>query len=205
MKNVNGQALLELAVFGSIILYLMGILVNYGLRYNWQQRLNQQAFRKNLKDAAHSMEPGYPVSTGNTIIRDVHIPNPADAFGVGSVMPIAGSGAMATRNWRMYDNSTPPIEEASRQVFHINNKEIVFITGENGTVSGFENYTQDISLDNSLNKQESSGGITTTDSFNWQVSTARNFVCENCTEPGPTGDISVVQPDLKTQTFTANW
>jgi len=92
--NKKGQAILELAIFGSILIMLLGILVNYGLKYNFQQQVMQQAFRKALGIAAKEPSSTY------ILIKDRHIPNPSNPFGVGSVAAVSSS-ASVVRDYRM--------------------------------------------------------------------------------------------------------
>lgn len=105
-KQINpdkkAQALLELAIFGSILIMLLGVLVNYGLRYNYQQQAMQQAYRKALKSAAESVGDGKPAAVTHVLIKDSHIPNPSNPLGLGSVMPISAS-ASVTRNHKLQE------------------------------------------------------------------------------------------------------
>ncbi len=91
----KGQSLLELATLGAILVSILGIVISYGLRYNYQQKAMMQAFRK----AYNVGEDG-----SYTLVVDKHIPNPSDAFGVGSVSAVSGSGSV-TRNYHMQDSA----------------------------------------------------------------------------------------------------
>jgi len=92
--RVKGQAILELAIFGSIVIMLLGVLLNYGLRYGYQQQMMQYAFRKALASAVGNS----PNPTSHLVARDRHIPNPNDAFGVGSVIPFYSSATVMRSN-----------------------------------------------------------------------------------------------------------
>lgn len=118
-SNCKAQALLELAIFGSIILMLLGVLINYGLRYNYQQQAEQRAYRRALAKAysltlslpafqisiaaAKGEDPvvGFldyirPFGSGSYVItEDKHIPDPANPWGIGSVVPISASASVA--------------------------------------------------------------------------------------------------------------
>lgn len=84
--NCRGQSILELAILGTILVGILGLVVSYGLRYNYQQKAMMQAFRK-----AYVATP----EGGNyTLVVDKHIPNPSDPWGVGSVMPVSGSASV---------------------------------------------------------------------------------------------------------------
>ncbi|MCG2713859.1 MAG: hypothetical protein L6308_03310 [Candidatus Omnitrophica bacterium] len=91
----TGQALLEVAIFGAIIIMLLGVLISYGLRYNYQQKTMQQAFRKALSRVV--VQPG--VSASDVVVSDEHVPNPSDTFGVGSVTPFTGSAGGISRDY----------------------------------------------------------------------------------------------------------
>lgn len=121
MKNLyfnrSGQALLELAVFGSILIMLLGILVNYGLRYNNQVRAMQTAFRQGLKYAAESVKDDTPGSVSYLFLEDKHIPSPSDPFGIGSVIPVSAS-ASVTRNYAAH-KTADKIEELPRLAIDI--------------------------------------------------------------------------------------
>jgi len=104
---IKGQALLELAVFGSILLTLLGILISYGLKNNYQQRLKQQAFRKAMS-SSYSNKLGR--SDSYMIIKDVHIPSPLNPFGVGSVIPVSGQSNGAIRSYDLQQYADNPSE-----------------------------------------------------------------------------------------------
>lgn len=112
-RSIMGQALLELAIFGSIILMLLGVLINYGLRYNYQQQAEQRAYRRALAKAysltlaipavsllldqpTGFMDYIRPFGTGSYVItEDKHVPDPANPWGIGSVVPISASASVA--------------------------------------------------------------------------------------------------------------
>ena len=101
LNNKKAQALLELMVFGSIIIGLLGVLISYGLRYNYQQREYQRSFRKAL---VASRDPNYPVSF--VTVKDTHIPATGSQFGMGTVTPIM-STAGVTRDYELQKSGLP--------------------------------------------------------------------------------------------------
>ncbi len=124
IKNKKGQAILELAIFGSILISLLGVLVSYGLRYNYQQLETQRAFRKALGSTATSMVPGTPTSVGHMLIEDRHIPNPSDTFGMGAITPLGSSGSV-TRSAALHE--TPDtVNELPVTVYTINDQTFNF-------------------------------------------------------------------------------
>jgi len=80
----RGQALVEVAVFGTIFLMIVGALISYGLRFDYNQRAQQQAFRRALKIASDQDLGG----GAYMLMEDRFIPDPTDPFGIGSSTPI---------------------------------------------------------------------------------------------------------------------
>jgi len=119
----GGESLLEVAIFGAIIVMLLGVLISYGLRYNYQQKMMQQAFRKSLTHAVN--QPGTSIS--NVVISDKHIPNPSDTFGVGSVTPMTGSAGGIARDYRLGETADTE-SELPRVAVNINGKEFTYTT-----------------------------------------------------------------------------
>jgi hypothetical protein len=94
----NAQALLELAVFGTILLMLLGVLLYYGLHYNNSQKFRQRAFRGAMAAAAVAYNPGdTPMSATYVMLRDKHIPDPQDPWGIGFVSTVSASATSPTR------------------------------------------------------------------------------------------------------------
>ena len=97
----TGQALVELAIFGAIFILILGSLLSYGLRYNFQQQVSMTAFRRALKIASDP-ERG---SGAYMMITEKHIPNPSDMYGIGDKTAITAS-ASVTRNYAMHEQAT---------------------------------------------------------------------------------------------------
>ena len=135
-KRNKAQALLELSIFGSIMLMLLGVLINYALRYNAQQRIEQKAFRKALNESyqVKASIPYFDLILGNhlgitdfvhsqgtssyTVVEDVHIPDPGNPWGVGQVIPVSASASIP-RNER-FDTTAEWPSELPVSVFEIN-------------------------------------------------------------------------------------
>lgn len=108
VSSRSGQALLELAIFGSLIILMLGLMVSYGMNADYQQRGQMEVFRSALQMTAESLgsgglgnEPTYRPSGSVTIVRDRHVPDPSHPFGVGSVVPVAAS-ASVTRSYQLH-------------------------------------------------------------------------------------------------------
>jgi len=101
IQRESGQALLELAIFGSLILMILGALVSYGLRYNFQQQADQEVFRKANEYAMKGDDVGDEYGSASyTVIRDRHMPDPSNPFGIGQVSPTMASASI-TRDHRL--------------------------------------------------------------------------------------------------------
>jgi hypothetical protein len=91
MKKKRAQALVELAIFGSLILMLLGILLSYGLRYGLQQKTMMHAFRKALELSGNETQGG---QASYLYIQDRHLPNPSNPWAIGSVVPFYASATV---------------------------------------------------------------------------------------------------------------
>ena len=143
---------MEVAIFGAIIIMLLGVLISYGVRYNSQQKTMQQAFRKSLARAVN--QPG--ISTSSIVVKDTHIPNPSDTFGVGSVTPFTGSAGAVIRDYKMGETADEK-NELPRITMNINGRELTYLT------AGFRDETN--VPEDSLDRYEeiySSGNVWTT-------------------------------------------
>lgn len=117
-SSLKGQAIVELGILGALLILLLGTLISYGLANNFQQRIIQQTFRKALQSAAVSVNPGTPLSVSHIVIRDRHIPDPANLFGRGQVMPFFSS-ASVTRYYQLETASAEGDNELPRIVIDI--------------------------------------------------------------------------------------
>lgn len=116
-NSKKAQALTELTLFGSFFIMLLAVMVSYSMRYNSQQRVNQEAFRKGISKLHYYAYP-HSKSDFNEIYnknidasgtssltylryRDDYVPDPSNPFGLGSVES-AVSSATLTRDYRMH-------------------------------------------------------------------------------------------------------
>lgn len=106
-SKLAGQALLELAIFGSLVIMLLGVLVSYGLRFGFQQEAQQEAFREAYKGARAWGECpedetcDKPSAVSYTVIKDRHIPNPSDIWGFGAVSTVSASEGGITASYNL--------------------------------------------------------------------------------------------------------
>ncbi len=97
----KGQALIELAVFSVFFLLILGVLLSYGLKYNYQQKAQMTAFRHAMKIASDSENRG---SGSAMVVEDRSIPDPSDLFGVGTVAPVMAA-ATVQRDYHMHEQA----------------------------------------------------------------------------------------------------
>jgi hypothetical protein len=95
-RSEKGQALVELALFGAFFLLIFGVLLSYGLKYNYQQRAQMTAFRRALKIAS-DQDRG---EGSAMVLEDRSTPDPMQMFGAGSTQPIVAS-ASVNRDYQM--------------------------------------------------------------------------------------------------------
>jgi len=103
----KAQALTELAIFGSILLMLLGILLHYGMKYNFQQQAMQEAFRRALGVVATSTASTQKdnLSASYLVVRDRHVPDPLDPFGMGPIVSVS-SQASVSRNFKTHESAS---------------------------------------------------------------------------------------------------
>lgn len=106
----RGQALVELAILGSLLILLIGALINYGLNYDFQQQASMESFRAalGLASAPVPSEPAKSMGSATiALIKDRHIPNPSSPFATGSINPVSTS-ASVTRNFLLQETADTP-------------------------------------------------------------------------------------------------
>lgn len=97
-RSEHGQALLELALFGSLVIMLMGLVIQYAMDADATQSTMMESFRKALGIA------GTSGSASVMVIRDKVTPSPANPFTVGDIKPVS-SGASVTRDFRLHETA----------------------------------------------------------------------------------------------------
>ena len=108
LRTRAGQALVELAILGAMILLVLGVLVDYGLRADFTQHAMMSTFRRVLKDAAAQTRDGVPISTSRLSFADRRIPDPINPFSLGPSATITASAGGVTQNYQMH--KTPDAE-----------------------------------------------------------------------------------------------
>lgn len=112
----KGQSLVEVAVFGSFLLLVLGFLLSQGLQYNYQQEVKMEAFRRALRTAAAS---SISKDHGVDVRKDVHFPDPSDMFALGQRQVVRSSSAILwSNNSVQLDYQTPETTPSSQYVFN---------------------------------------------------------------------------------------
>ncbi len=88
----KGQAVLEMALLGTLVLFIFSALLVYGQRLDLRQQLKMEAFRKAIQRAYYDNS-----AVSYTIKRDTHIPNLFSGYGNGQY---ASTQASATVMWQ---------------------------------------------------------------------------------------------------------
>lgn len=181
----KGQAAVELAVFGSLILVAFSILLNYGQRLEMQQQIKMEAFRKALQKSYERN-----ASVTYTMKKDVR------SFGLFSGLGQGQSGTQGSTANVMWQkgmsgdqNDPNPNKQKSYSYYVINDSNI-------GGDEGLPTYTKEVrnymgedkdvevpvsvwseeqrrieQFDSSTTKAENSSGITNTKTSNLQDTT----------------------------------
>jgi len=116
--NHKGQSLVEAAIFGSLLLTLLAVLLDYGLRYNYKQEAKMEAFRRALKMAGESE---LAKTQDIVLIKDLHIPAPSDRFALGERTTIRESNNVFWSNNTQALFSTPELTPTVNYTFNPGN------------------------------------------------------------------------------------
>lgn len=100
-RNNTGQALIEFAVIGSIALLALTMLIQMGLRMNYQQEIQQNAFRNALR-IAQSEGDEESQSIQYNYFRNRRTPNPSEGFGVTPRVMTQGNATVTWGEWLTY-------------------------------------------------------------------------------------------------------
>jgi hypothetical protein len=100
----RGQAMIELAVFGSLIIGALGVLLRYALTAQYTQQTRMRAFRNTLMLASRPApdDGRFPVGGGSSLLYDERlIVDPGDTFGIGGLAGLNPAFNRVTRDVRM--------------------------------------------------------------------------------------------------------
>ena len=192
LSTRRGQAMLEFAVMASVALLALGLLIQIGLRMNYQQEIEQQTFRRAMRAAVNFDVTGRrpPQAVTYYHYRDRQMPDPSDGF---AMMPRMTTESRSMSVWGKFlsflardDDSRP------RVVVNLNGTQAVFnsddLTGQAGLV------------DKIARGVHSEGGIITTNQGTNLVTTTTT----NATMTLNTKGNDAVSSELTSQS-TFNW
>lgn len=172
-RNQRGQAVVELAIFGSIILLGFGILVSHLQRTNDQQYTQMEAFRRALEKACNYYGgAGSGASVQMNLIRNRRYAELGGDYAKGAPQTVSGSAQVI---WSVPEGAKPGDEAGEHEpanlvVYRINEDEMVksyreyvpydareawYFTIEDTTTQTDTQYT------GTMEKEEDSSGITT--------------------------------------------
>ncbi|MBI4322869.1 MAG: hypothetical protein HY596_01190 [Candidatus Omnitrophica bacterium] len=143
LRANKGQALLELAIFGSLFILVLGVLLNYGLNADYSQRAKMEAFRQALALSSDSNITG---GGSYALAKDRYIPNPSNPFALGSDIPVSESGSVI-RDFRL-DETADTVSELPRVNITVNGEPFDCPSAGTGcTTAGFRTEPLTGSLD----------------------------------------------------------
>lgn len=140
----KGQALVELAVLGTILLFCLGMLVNFGLQANYQQEMEMKAFRLAMQQSYNSAK-GPSAGGGVNLIEDKPGVATQDPYATNERYAFVSAGSVNWNNNLMddYVDANNNLQNGSggrpdyrpTMSYNINGKE-----SESYTTAGFEPY-----------------------------------------------------------------
>lgn len=93
--------MIELAIFGSMVLLVLGALINYGITADLKQRTMMRSYRQALVTTANSQLDGTPTATSHIVSEERHVPSPTHPFGIGSFLPASGGARSPVRSYKL--------------------------------------------------------------------------------------------------------
>jgi hypothetical protein len=159
LRNRKAQAVLELAILGSIIIVAFSILIDYSEKLNREQSYMQQTFRAALKKAQALNN-----SASWQTVDFRRMPNVANPMELGQLQQFAsGNSVLWSDGQKLAGVETQP-----KSYFELNRTELVEIPisggpgPQEGTLtSSSSGYTSNLTSNTSFEKTEASGNITT--------------------------------------------
>lgn len=125
----TGQALTELAIFGSILIFLSATLISWGMGQNYTQRLEMDAFRRAYQLNTQAGDSQWGQESSYVLVEDLPRPDPGNKFGFIERSPQAAS-AKVTQSLEMFGGGTEwgNADSLPRMRFKIGKQELEFTT-----------------------------------------------------------------------------
>lgn len=114
MPHRSGQAMVELAVFGSLMLLCLSYLVRYGQIYIYQQMIQQEAMRRAEAEGANNR----PLHSGSVVVlRDKRMVDPGNPFVTGPRQTFLSSASLAMSNELLVHAPVAPLQVNPADLF----------------------------------------------------------------------------------------
>jgi len=151
LRNRNAQAVLELAILGSLIITAFAILISYSEKYNREQSYMQQTFRASLKKAKEINNSAYWAT-----VDFRRMPNVTNPMEIGELQQFSSSNnVLWSDGKKLAGKETEP-----KSYFQLNRTSIVQIPATAGLFNTTEvintDYVSHLSSGTGFNKTESS-------------------------------------------------
>ncbi|MBI4355532.1 MAG: hypothetical protein HY597_03660 [Candidatus Omnitrophica bacterium] len=111
--------MVELAVFGTLVLFALGVLIRFGLAFNARQEVTMEAFRNALRQAAAQRgDPGDELAAAQyVVVQDRMVPDPSEPFGLNPRNRVGGSAQVV---WGHFLTFLDGEDDENRVWFRIN-------------------------------------------------------------------------------------
>lgn len=120
LKKRSGQALTELAIFGSLFLFSLTMLLQFALNFSYKQETNMLAFRRALAEANELYTRGQ--SSQIVTLADKTFPDAQDPTGAPQHYPVMAGASVMWSNQLMFDYTNADLP---RMVMDINGQQIL--------------------------------------------------------------------------------
>ncbi|MFH1768103.1 MAG: hypothetical protein ABH858_02940, partial [Candidatus Omnitrophota bacterium] len=121
-RKKTGQASAELAICGSMFVFVLATLIQYGVKFNFQQEMKMKTFRAALKKASSDSVMASYLNYSEVNIKDVPVPD-INHPGGGSNLSEMVDMASATRTYFMQAAPAPSEANMARTHITINDKQ----------------------------------------------------------------------------------
>jgi len=149
MRGEKGQAALEMAILGSIVLFIFSVLVSYGQRFETQHELKMESFRRALQKA-------YNKNTSITYVmkRDLRPVTLFGGFGRGQAQSLAASSSvMWQKGVAGLKGASPKGQDAAFAYYALNDVEMELDRQSKPTIN-MDGSRQDVMVPRSVSKEE---------------------------------------------------
>jgi hypothetical protein len=157
-----GQSLIELALFTSILVSAMALMLNYIFNYSNNQAMAMMALKRAMHLATEASSTY--LSSSVTLVYDKAIANPTNMFGMPNMTPLIVSSS-GLRSNDLFSELDGTDEEIPRVVFDINGKKYEFKT------AAYINLPGQVTAENARRKAFIDGwdGVNPEKSWQWEV------------------------------------